>query len=68
MKRTGTLEPGQRTTALAGNRKLAAIHHGRLVKKAGEGALIEVRSMVDAIRCTIEIQTVMREREAGRLA
>lgn len=68
MKRTGTLEPGQRTTAMAGNRKLAANQHGRLVKRAGEGALVEVRSVVDGIRCAIEIQTVMREREAGRLA
>ncbi len=68
MRRTGTLEAGQRTTAMAGNRKLAAIHHGRLVKKAGEGALIKIRSVVNPVRCLGEIQTIMSEHEAGLLA
>ena len=49
---------------MAGNRKLAAIHHGQLVKKAGEGALVEFRSVVNPVRCGIEMQTVTSERKA----
>jgi adenylate cyclase len=42
-----------------------AIHHGRLVKRTGDGAIIEFRSVVDAVRCAIEVQNGMRERNAG---
>ena len=42
-----------------------AIHHGRVVKRTGDGALIEFRSVVDAVRCAIEIQSAMVERNAG---
>ena len=34
-----------------------AVHHGRIVKRTGDGAIIEFRSVVDAVRCAIEIQT-----------
>ena len=34
-----------------------AAHHGRIVKRTGEGSLIEFRSVVDAVRCAIEVQT-----------
>jgi adenylate cyclase len=40
-------------------------HHGRTVKSTGDGALIEFRSVVDAVRCAIEVQTGMVERNAG---
>jgi TolB-like protein/class 3 adenylate cyclase/tetratricopeptide (TPR) repeat protein len=40
-------------------------HHGRIVKRTGDGALIEFRSVVDAVRCAIEIQNGMAERNAG---
>jgi len=30
-------------------------HHGRIVKRTGDGALIEFRSVVDAVRCAVEI-------------
>ncbi len=42
-----------------------AIHHGRVVKRTGDGALIEFRSVVDAVRCAIEVQSGMVERNAG---
>jgi adenylate cyclase len=42
-----------------------ALHHGRVVKRTGDGVLIEFRSVVNAVRCAIEVQTAMAERNAG---
>jgi adenylate cyclase len=42
-----------------------AVHHGRIVKRMGDGLLIEFRSVVDAVRCAIEVQNAMIERNAG---
>jgi adenylate cyclase len=42
-----------------------AVHHGRVVKRTGDGALVEFRSVVDAVRCAVEIQNAMVERNAG---
>ncbi|QOZ32762.1 adenylate/guanylate cyclase domain-containing protein [Bradyrhizobium sp. CCBAU 53421] len=42
-----------------------AVHHGRVVKRTGDGSLIEFRSVVDAVRCAIEVQNGMIERNAG---
>jgi class 3 adenylate cyclase/tetratricopeptide (TPR) repeat protein len=42
-----------------------AAHHGRIVKRTGDGSLIEFRSVVDAVRCAIEVQSGMVERNAG---
>ena len=42
-----------------------AAHHGRVVKRTGDGALVEFRSVVDAVRCAIEVQNGMVERNAG---
>jgi adenylate cyclase len=42
-----------------------ALHHGRVVKRTGDGVLIEFRSVVDAVRCAIEVQNGMVERNAG---
>ena len=42
-----------------------AVHNGRVVKRTGDGALVEFRSVVDAVRCAIEIQNAMAERNAG---
>jgi adenylate cyclase len=33
-----------------------ALHHGRAVKRMGDGVLLEFRSVVDAVRCAIEVQ------------
>src|ERR1700744_4029329 len=42
-----------------------AAHRGRIVKRTGDGALVEFRSVVDAVRCAIEVQNAMVERNAG---
>jgi TolB-like protein/class 3 adenylate cyclase len=42
-----------------------AVHHGRVVKRTGDGLVVEFRSVVDAVRCAIEIQSDMVERNAG---
>src|SRR6201994_4153076 len=42
-----------------------AVHHGRVIKRTGDGALVEFRSVVDAVRCAIEVQSGMVERNAG---
>src|ERR1700677_928246 len=42
-----------------------AVHNGRVVKRTGDGSLVEFRSVVDAVRCAIEIQNAMVERNAG---
>ena len=42
-----------------------AAHHGRIVKRTGDGSLIEFRSVVDAARCAIEVQQGLIERNAG---
>jgi adenylate cyclase len=40
-------------------------HHGRIVKRTGDGSLIEFRSVVDAVRCAIEVQNGLIERNVG---
>jgi adenylate cyclase len=40
-------------------------HHGRIVKRTGDGSLIEFRSVVDAVRLAIEVQNGMIERNSG---
>ena len=40
-------------------------HHGRIVKRTGDGSIIEFRSVVDAVRCAIEVQNGMIERNSG---
>ena len=45
-----------------------SVHHGRIVKRTGDGFIAEFRSMVDAARSAIEMQTGMVERNAGLAA
>ncbi len=42
-----------------------SVHKGRVVKRTGDGVLVEFRSVVDAVRCAIEVQNAMVERNAG---
>jgi hypothetical protein len=42
-----------------------AAHRGRVVKRTGDGSIIEFRSAVDAVRCAIEVQNGLAERNAG---
>ncbi|UVK51318.1 tetratricopeptide repeat protein [Mesorhizobium sp. AR02] len=44
---------------------IIAVHNGRVIKRTGDGALVEFRSVVDAVRCAIEVQNGMVERNAG---
>ena len=40
-------------------------HHGRVVKRTGDGVIAEFRSAVEAARCAIEVQNGVAERNAG---
>src|SRR5215831_12915089 len=42
-----------------------ALHHGRLIKTMGDGLLVEFHSVVDAVRCAIEVQRIEAERNFG---
>ena len=42
-----------------------AEHHGRIVKNTGDGLLAEFLSVVDAVRCAVEVQRGMAERNAA---
>jgi adenylate cyclase len=41
-----------------------AEHHGRIVKLSGDGILVEFASLIDAVRCAVEIQNGMARRNA----
>src|SRR6201981_583253 len=40
-------------------------HRGRIVKTTGDGPLVEFASVVDAVRCAVEVQREMAERNAA---
>ena len=59
--------------ALKGHRKAlidpgVASHRGRIVKTTGDGMLLEFASAVDAVRCAVEVQRGMVERNAKMAA
>ena len=45
-----------------------AVHNGRIVKRTGDGAVVEFRSVVEAVRCAIEVQSGIAERNMGLAA
>ena len=51
--------------AATSSTRLSPLHHGRTVKRTGDGSIIEFRSVVDAVRCAIEVQQGLIERNAG---
>ena len=44
---------------------IIAVHNGRVVKRTGDGVIVEFRSVVDAVRCAIEVLNGMVVRNAG---
>src|SRR5579871_289363 len=42
-----------------------SVNRGRVVKRTGDGSIVEFRSVVDAVRCAIEMQQGLAERNAG---
>src|SRR5512140_2345602 len=42
-----------------------AEYGGRIVKTTGDGLLVEFASVVDAVRCSVDVQRGMAERNAG---
>ena len=42
-----------------------SVNRGRVVKGTGDGSIVEFRSVVDAVRCAIEMQQGLVERNAG---
>ena len=65
----GADEMGTITSLKSHRRELVdsgiAEHHGRIVKTTGDGMLVEFASVVDAVRCAVEIQRGMADRNAG---
>jgi adenylate cyclase len=41
-----------------------ARHHGRIFKTTGDGLLVEFASVVDAVRCAVEVQRAMADRNS----
>src|SRR6202163_510588 len=60
----GTLAALKAIRRELGDPKIAE-HRGRIVKTTGDGVLVEFASVVDAVRCAVEIQRGMAERNAG---
>jgi adenylate cyclase len=64
----GNDEEGTLTALKACSRELIdpkiTEYRGRIVKTTGDGALVEFASAVDAVRCAIEVQRAMADRNA----
>ena len=44
-----------------------AMHNGRVVKRTGDGAIVEFRSVVEAVRCAVEVRDGLAQRNAHLL-
>jgi adenylate cyclase len=63
----GTLAALKAIRRELGDPKIAE-HRGRIVKTTGDGLLVEFGSVVDAVRCAVEVQRAMADRNAGTRA
>jgi adenylate cyclase len=65
----GEDEEGTHAAVIELRREVIAVrideHHGRIVKFTGDGFLAEFASVVDAVRCAVEIQRAMAGRNEG---
>jgi TolB-like protein/class 3 adenylate cyclase len=59
----GTLAALKAIRRETGDPKIAE-HRGRIVKTTGDGLLVEFASVVDAVRCAVEVQQAMAGRNA----
>src|SRR5262245_29873203 len=59
----GTLAALRAIRRELGDPKIAE-HRGRVVKTTGDGVLVEFASVVDAVRCAVELQRAMAERNS----
>ena len=59
----GTLEALQALRKECSDPKIGE-HHGRIVKSTGDGILVEFPSVVEAVRCALDIQKTMASRNA----
>src|SRR5262245_28770613 len=57
----GTLAALKAIRRELGDPKIAE-HRGRIVKTTGDGLLVEFASVVDAVRCAVDVQRAMVER------
>src|SRR5713226_6731847 len=60
----GTLAALKAIRRELGDPKIAE-HRGRIVKTTGDGLLVEFASVVDAVRCAVEVQRAMIARNAA---
>jgi adenylate cyclase len=60
----GTLAALKAIRRELGDPKIAE-HRGRIVKTTGDGLLVEFHSVLDAVRCAVEVQRAMADRNAG---
>jgi class 3 adenylate cyclase len=60
----GTLAALRAVRRELGDPKIAE-HRGRIVKTTGDGLLVEFASVVDAVRCAVELQRAMALRNDG---
>ncbi len=64
----GADEEGTLERLMAHRRELVdpkvRLHRGRIVKNTGDGMLAEFPSVVDAVRCAVEVQRAMLDRNA----